>query len=164
MAIVRWNPWNDLFNLHSQMDELFNSTMGRDGGTQNGSDAGYLAVDISQTDDAFTIEASVPGFKPDDVEITLEDRVLTIRGTRRDEKEETGKKYVRRERRAVSVSRQIGLPEEVRADEIAADFEDGVLTITVPRAEKAQPRRIPVNSHGALHQGRVIDAPSKDKN
>jgi HSP20 family protein len=145
MALVRWNPWNDLFSLHNQMDQLFQSTL-PETETRNGGEHFNLPVDIRQSEEAFMIEASVPGFDPKNVEVTFEDGVLSIKGTWDEQRENGRDGYVRRERRAGSVYRQIGLPAEVRADEISAAFHNGVLTITVPRAAKAQPKRIPVST------------------
>lgn len=147
MALARWNPWGELFNLHDQMDQLFNQTFNQTlmpAGAQTVS----LPLDIRQTDEAYFIEASVPGFSPDEVEVTLDENVLTIRGERKTEKDETKGGYVRRERRQTSVFRQVGLPSEVKAEEITASFENGILTVMVPRAQKAQPRRIEVSSGG----------------
>jgi HSP20 family protein len=118
-----------------------------------------LPLDIRQTDEAFWIEASVPGLRPEDVEITLDENVLTIRGTPRQEDEALRGGYVQRERKLSSVYRQVGLAAEVRAEDITASFENGVLTVMVPRAKKAQPKRIPVTMAGA-EQPRVIDAPA----
>ena len=145
MALVRWNPWTDLFTLHNQMDQLFQSTM-PETESRNGGEQFSLPVDIRQSDEAFTIEASVPGFDPENVEVTFENGVLSIKGTYKEEREDGRNGYVRRERHTGSVYRQIGLPAEVRADEISAAFHNGVLTITVPRAAKAQPKRIPVST------------------
>jgi HSP20 family protein len=147
MALARWNPWGELFNLHDQMDQLFNQTFNQTlmpAGTQTVS----LPLDIRQNDEAYFIEASVPGFSPDEVEVTLDENVLTIRGEHKTEKDESKGGYVRRERRQTSVFRQVGLPSEVKANEISATFENGILTVTVPRAQKAQPRRIEVNTGG----------------
>ena len=144
MAITRWNPWNDLFDLQGQVDQLFQSLTGASTRQAGGSETMNLPVDIRQTDNEFVIEASVPGFRPEEVEVTFDDGMLTIRGQRQVENEETLGQYVRRERRLTSVYRQIGLPAEVRADEIKASFDNGVLRVAVPRAQKAQPRRIPV--------------------
>jgi len=155
MALIRWNPWGDLFDLHSQVDHLFQS-LGPDTVRMNGDEIAGLPVDIRQTDDAFVIEASVPGFRPEDVEVTFADGLLTIKGNRSAETEDKSGTYVRRERRTTSVFRQVGLPAEVRDDHINATFDNGVLRITVPRAEKAQPRRIPVTAGTA----KVIDAKS----
>lgn len=157
MAIARWNPWNDLFDLQGQVDQLFQSLTGGTSRQPNGgAEMMNLPVDIRQTDNEFVIEASVPGFRPDDVEVTFDDGVLTVRGQRRVENEETQGQYVRRERRLTSVYRQIGLPAEVRADEISASFDNGVLRVTVPRAQKAQPKRIQVTTGGG-EQPRVIE-------
>jgi HSP20 family protein len=161
-GLTRWSPWQDLFSLHDQMDQLFNEAFGsvveRRG---NGAEPALtLPIDIRQTDEAYVLEASVPGFKPEDVEVTLDQNVLTIKGTRMQESEEQKRGFIRRERRTGSFHRQVVLPAEVRADDIAASFEHGVLTVTVPRAQKAQPKRIPV-SPGAPAETRVIDAPQQ---
>jgi HSP20 family protein len=118
-----------------------------------------LPLDIRQTDEALWLEASVPGFRPEDVEITLDENVLTIRGTPRQEDGAQHGGYVQRERQLCSVYRQVGLSAEVRAEEITASFDNGVLTVVVPRARKAQPKRIPVTMVGA-EQPRVVDAPA----
>jgi HSP20 family molecular chaperone IbpA len=81
MAVVRWNPWNDLFDLHAQMDHLF-QPLAPATASRNGVEYTGLPVDIQQTDAAFVVEASVPGFNPADVEVTFEDGVLTITGRR----------------------------------------------------------------------------------
>jgi len=158
MTLVRWNPWGELFNLPSQMDDLFEALSPAQGGDK-GDVRGYvqLPVDISQTDEAFSIEASVPGYKPDEVEVTFDDGVLTIKGQHKVESEKKEGEWVRRERRMSSVYRQVGLPAEVRADEISASFDNGVLTINVPRAQRAQPKRIPVTAGATNGQPRVIE-------
>lgn len=161
MALVRWNPWGDLFALHNQIDQMLQSTTPSETESRSGSEHFGLPVDIRQTDNAFYIEASVPGFEPENVEVTFENGVLSITGTYKDERESERDGYVRRERRTGSVYRQIALPAEVRADDISASFHNGVLTITIPRAEKAQPKRIPVSA-GAPARANVVDGRASD--
>jgi HSP20 family protein len=119
-----------------------------------------LPLDIRQTDEAFWIEASVPGLRPEDVEITLDENVMTIRGTPRQEDEALRGRYVQRERHVSSIYRQVGLAAEVRAEEITASFENGILSVMVPRAKKAMPKRIPVTMAAGAEQPNVIDAPA----
>jgi HSP20 family protein len=142
MAVVRWNPWTDLFDLHTQLDKLVQPAA--HSASRNGIEYTTLPVDIRQTDAAFVVEASVPGFSPDDVEVTFDDGALTITGRHNSSETTKDATYVRRERRTTSVFRQVGLPADVRAEDITASFENGVLRIEIPRAQKAQPKRIPV--------------------
>src|SRR6266705_1922829 len=105
MTLIRWSPWSDLFDLHSQVDHLFQS-LAPDTVRMNGDEIAGLPVDIRQTDEAFVIEASVPGFRPEDVEVTFADGLLTIKGNRTAETEKKTGTYVRRERTVASVFRQ----------------------------------------------------------
>jgi HSP20 family protein len=155
MAVVRWSPWSDLFDLHTQLDHAFQAPATA---SRNGVEYTSLPVDIQQTEAAFIVEASVPGFKHSDVEVTFEDGVLTIAGKRTTSETAKDATYLRRERRTTSVFRQVGLPAEVRADDITASFENGVLRVTVPRAQKAQPKRIPVTvSDGVEKTEHIVD-------
>jgi HSP20 family protein len=154
MATVRWSPWSDLFDLHTQLDHAFQSPVSA---SRNGVEYATLPVDIQQTDAAFIVEASVPGFNHGDVEVTFEDGVLTIVGKRTASETAKDATYLRRERRTTSVFRQVGLPAEVRADDITASFENGVLRITVPRAQKAQPKRIPVTVSVAETTEQIVE-------
>jgi HSP20 family protein len=149
-----------MFSPRDQMDQLFSQALGSDTTKSNGG-AEYvnLPVDIRQQDDRFVIEASVPGFKPEDVEVTYDDGVLTVRGQVNSDQETKQGGYVRRERRMSSVFRQVSLPIDVRAEEMTARFENGVLTITVRRAVKAQPKRIPVTP-GDANEATVVEAGS----
>jgi HSP20 family protein len=144
-GLVRWNPWNDLFSLQNQMEQLFNGAFG---GVDNTGRTGVanLAIDIRQADDAYIIDASVPGFSPEDIEVTLDNSLLTIAGKMSTQSENSQGGYLHRERRMTSVFRQVSLPAEVRADDISADFKNGVLTIRVPRVKKTEPKRITVQN------------------
>ena len=140
------------WNSESNLDQLLAAAFGLERPVGNN-----LPLDIRQTEEAFWIEASVPGFRPEDVEITLDENVLTIHGTRH--LDETRGGYLQRERQLTSVHRHVGLPAQVKAEEITARFENGMLTVMVPRAQKAQPKRIPVTFPEG-QQTRVIDAPA----
>lgn len=147
MAMIRWNPWGELTTLHDQMDQLFQQVFGEAALRGDGAQYSALPVDIRQTEHSYVVEASVPGLRPDEVEVSFDAGILTIRGERREEDapQKSGE-YVRRERRITSVFRQVSLPSEVDAEGITARFDSGVLTVSIPRIAKAQPKRIPVTS------------------
>ena len=136
----------------SEVDQLFaNAGYGRTRMAERV--VSTLPLDIRETDDAFWVEASVPGFRPEDVEITLDENLLTIRGTRRQEDGALRGRYVQRERQLSSVYRKVGLAAEVNAEEITASFELGVLSVMVPRAKKDKPKRMPVTIAGGEQAG-----------
>lgn len=151
MAIARWRPSSELAGLHSAMDRLFSDVFGpayrgfmtEDGGMMDGMGQ-HLPVNIQETDMGYRIEGPLPGVKPDDVEITFQDGVLSIKARRSEERKQEERNYVRREVFFGNYHRQIALPGDVQADKIKASFENGVLTIEVPRARRPQPARIQV--------------------
>jgi HSP20 family protein len=157
MSFIGWNPWNDLLSTQGQAEQLLSDAFGRTLMPERA--VHTLPLDIRQTDDAYYIEASVPGFRPEDVEITFDDNVLTIRGIRPQEDETRLGGYVQRERQLGPVHRHVHLPAQVKVEEITARFESGVLTIMVPREQKAQPKRIAVTV-APVGKQKVIDAPT----
>jgi HSP20 family protein len=113
-----------------------------------------LPLDIRQTDEAYVIEASVPGYSPEQVQVTVDKNWLVIHADRNQESETTEGGYVRRERRSASLHRRLALPEEVDVERISASFSNGELAITVPRSARPEPRRVPVvATNGAPAQG-----------
>jgi HSP20 family protein len=160
MAIVRWNPASDLINLHSELDRIFDNLseglfsprgMGGDGRSL----PAFLPVDIERSDKALTIRASVPGFKPEEVSVTVDNGLLTIDAfhqEEREEKDKEGSNVLRRERYTGRLYRQIALGEGVDSENVNARFENGELVITVPLAQRPQPRRIPVQGGGGAQQ------------
>jgi HSP20 family protein len=104
------------------------------------------AFDISETDREIHVKAELPGMDPKEIDITVTGDLLTIKGEKREEKEEKGRNFHRRERRYGSFSRSFRLPVEVKADSINASYKDGVLTVTVPKAEEEKAKRIEVTS------------------
>jgi len=104
------------------------------------------AFDISEADNEIHVKAELPGMDPREIEITLTGDLLTIKGEKKEETEEKGENYHRRERRYGSFSRSFRLPVEVKADSINAGYKDGVLTVTLPKGEEEKARRIEVTS------------------
>ena len=105
------------------------------------------AVDVEENKDNYLVKAELPGFNEDNVKITVEDNVLRISGEiseKDDEKDKDGKKYIVRERRHKSFERSFSLPETVKADEISAEFKNGLLTVTLPKKETEEPKKIEV--------------------
>ncbi len=138
-------PLRDLATLRDELDRMFR-TMGW-GGEAVPAGGWSPELDIEETDDAYVLHVELPGVKPDDIEIGLEEDLLTIEGTRDfyDEREAEG--FRRIERRFGSFHRAVRLPAQVDADEVRADHEDGMLTVTVPKAPQARPHRIEVTRH-----------------
>jgi HSP20 family protein len=133
--LVRWDPFEEMNRLH---DHFFS---GRGLSTQ----AFQVAVDIREEDDAFFVDAEVPGLAAEDVHVDVEKNVLTIRGERKVEKEENEDTYRRVERHYGSFTRSFTLPETVDADSISADLNNGVLALRLPKKEAPTPRSISVN-------------------
>lgn len=117
-------------------------------GREDGWSCGYNvpSLDISETDKSVEVKLDLPGIKPKEIEIQLNGNVLTVSGERKEEQEEKGKTYHRVERRSGSFSRSITLPCAVQEDEVAAEYRDGVLTVTLPKTEEAKTRKIAVKS------------------
>ncbi len=143
MSISRWDPLSDIVSLREAMNNLLEESFVRPrGGATN---TAGLAIDLRETPEAFIVSASVPGVPPEDVDITVLGDTLRIRGERREESsEEASGRWIVRERRVGSFERTIALPTSIKADEATADFKDGVLTISLPKADEAKPRSIPV--------------------
>jgi HSP20 family protein len=104
------------------------------------------SVDVRETEDAYVVKAELPGMKPEDAEVTLDDRTLVIRGKfgEEEESEREGGRWIVRERRAGSYARAISLPTTIDADKIESSFENGELKITLPKAQESRARRIPI--------------------
>jgi HSP20 family protein len=105
---------------------------------------GTLALDMFQTEEAAVIKSSVPGVKPEEIDITISGNTLTISGETREEEEIKEEDYIRRERRYGSFTRSVVLPEGLEPDQAEASFEDGVLTLSIPKAPEAKPKVIKV--------------------
>ena len=143
MALVRWQP-RELFSLRRDFDRLFDDLWANDQGETNGDGTVWRpSVDIRETDHEFLIHADLPGIRKEDIDITVVDGRLTIKGQRHREKE--AKAGLRRVERAYGTfARTFDLPAAVSTEAVAAAYKDGVLEVTVPKAEEARPKQIEV--------------------
>ena len=151
MSIVKWNPWREMEALQRDMDRLFSRGNGLFDGdearVQNGSSARQswmLATDVVETQDALTLKAALPGIDPKDIDVQVEDNVLTIRGERQFERVEEGH-YHWTEQRYGSFSRSVTLPPYADVTRISARYNNGVLELTIPKREESKPRKIELN-------------------
>jgi HSP20 family protein len=145
MAIVRYEPWSVVNRLHQSLDQFFNETLSSPEASSSPSVAWVPRVDIHEEKDRFVVLADVPGVDPKDIDITAENRVLTVRGERRAEKRETDTGYERVERVTGSFLRRFTLPEGANTDLIKAKQINGVLEVTIPKTPAVQPRRISID-------------------
>jgi HSP20 family protein len=144
MALDRWDPFREAVSLRDAMNALFQESFIRPGGGATPNGPATLPLDISETEDAFVVRASLPGVKPEDVQVTVHGDTLTIRGESRAEEEQQGEHWHLRERRFGSFQRSVTLATPISADRARADHENGVLTLTLPKSEEAKPRQIKV--------------------
>ncbi len=148
MVMQRYEPFRSAVSLRAMMDRLFDeSFLPPVGGSAEGP---TIALDITETDEAYTAKASMPGVKPEDVVITADGNMITIKGETKAEEEKKGDDYLIRERRTGSYARAFTLPTAVDADKAEAHFAHGVLTLTVPKAEASKPKQIKVNDTAPL--------------
>ena len=151
MTIVRRSsPFGELMTLRSAMDRLFeDSFVPRWTGLN---DSNGVALDVSTTADELRVEASLPGFKPEDVEVTIEGGTLTITGQTSSEDQKGEGSYLVKEIRRGTFTRSVTLPDGLEPDKASATFENGILSLRVPKAEKVKPRQIRISP---VSEGRV---------
>ena len=143
MSLLRRRSEGDVVSLRDAMNRLLEESRVRPWGEE----VQLPAVDMIDKEDAVLVKATVPGMKAEDIEVTTVGNTLTIKGEVKEEKEEGEEgKYIYRERRYGSFSRSFTLPNEIKADEAEAEFEDGVLTLTLPKAESAKHKSITIKS------------------
>jgi len=146
--LTRWEPVRETMTLRDAMDRLFDDaftrpfSLMRDGGANWSSPA----IDMYQTDNEVVVKAAVPGFKADEVQINVTGDVLTIKGESKHEEEKKDRSWQIREHRWGAFERSITLPTGVISDRATADFENGILTITLPKSEKVKPKTITVKA------------------
>jgi HSP20 family protein len=145
--LIRWQPMGGMVTLRDAMDRLFDEAFTRPYGLAEAwRGAGAPSVDMYETENDVVIKASVPGMKADDVQINVTGDMLTIKGEIKEKSELKEKAYHIREQRWGSFERSIALPTIVLAEKAKAEFEDGVLTVTLPKAEEVKPKTITVKA------------------
>lgn len=155
MAIIRWEPFREMMDLRRSMEHLFDDyTYPMFSRTAPGA-GGAIPLDVYHTDDALVVKGSLPGVKPEDVDISITGDTLTIKGETREEKEVKEENYVCREHRQGIFSRTVALPSGLDTTKAEATFDNGVLTLTVPRSEEKKPTQVKIKAKSA------IEAPKK---
>jgi HSP20 family protein len=143
--MTRWDPFRDLMSIQNEMNRLFGRTYGGDVG-ESTRGAWTPALDVFETQEKFVITMELPGVSPDDVDISVEDSTLMVRGERRFYSEQQEESFLRIERRFGEFTRSLTLPSTADAESIQASFDQGVLTVEVPKREEAKPRKISIKA------------------
>ena len=145
MTLGRFNPLGETLSLRQAMDRLFEDSIVNPrnwpGETQVSP-----ALDVHETGDAVVVTVSLPGIKPEDVDVTMQAQTLTIRGEFKEDESVDRDQYLYQERRYGTFARQIQLPIRVQADKAEASFENGLLKLTIPKAEEVKPRQIQIKT------------------
>ncbi len=139
--VVRWTPINSA-NLFNEFDRLFERPLARTTAQE-----WSIALDVAEKEDNYLVKATVPGINPDELEITLEDDVLTLKGEIKKEDDVEDAKYHVRERRYGAFSRSIRFPVAVDGDAVEATYSNGILSLHIPKAEAVKPKRITINAN-----------------
>ncbi|HYM16346.1 MAG TPA: Hsp20/alpha crystallin family protein [Dehalococcoidia bacterium] len=147
--ITRWDPFSEMATLRQTMDRIFDDARPWRAFSLNGGDA-FFPVDLYETNDEVVVKASLPGVRPEDIEISVTGQVITIKGETKEEHEDKSQNYYRHERRSGTFMRQLQLPSEVDSGKAAASFEHGVLRLALPKAEAVKPKTIKVQATPAI--------------
>jgi HSP20 family protein len=147
VTIVRWEPFRELSSLQTEMNRLFNAAFDQPAGN-GGARRWTPAMDLVETDEDFVLRADLPGLTESDVNIELEDNLLTVSGEREAEHESKGEGFYRVERAFGSFSRSLTLPKGIDPEAVSASFHNGVLEVRVPKPEQRKPRKITIGATG----------------
>jgi HSP20 family protein len=147
MTIERWNPFSEMVSLRDAVNSLLQESVVPPSGarSERGVTTFTLPLDITEAENDFVVTASMPGMKPEDVQTTVLGDTFTIRGESKVDEERKGQNWLVRERRAGSFQRSVNLGTPINADKASAQFENGVLTLTLPKSEQARPKQINIS-------------------
>ena len=145
MAVVKWDPFRDLISIQDRMNKLFEQTLSRSRDEEGIAATTWTpAVDIYETPETIVMKAELPGLTRDDLDIQIRENTLTLRGERRFAKDVQEENYLRIERAYGSFQRSFTLPTTIQQENVRAVFKDGVLELTLPKAESAKPKKIAI--------------------
>jgi HSP20 family protein len=144
-SIVRWEPFRDMMSLREAMDRMFEEGLIRPPMPFSWGE-GSLAVDMYETDDTVVVKTAIPGVKVEDIDVSITGDTLTVRAETKEEEEIKRENYLRRERRFGSYCRSVTLPGGLETDKAEADYDDGILMLTFPKAEEVKPKSIKVKT------------------
>ena len=163
MNIIKYDPFREMRSLQDEVNRLFASSFSRGGNGESDLMRGAWSpqVDIFENQNEIVLEADLAGMKPEDVNISIENNVLTIHGERKFEKKDENDNFHRVERSYGSFTRSFTLPATVRSENANAEFENGVLRLTLAKREEAKPRRIEIKATGAGAQTKSIETEAK---
>ncbi|GAB4563358.1 MAG: Hsp20/alpha crystallin family protein [Anaerolineae bacterium] len=145
-SLMRWDPFRDFMALRNTMDRLFEEAFLTPSRLLSSTTEWGLALDLAEDENEFIVKAAIPGVRPEDLDISIADNVLTIRGELKADEEIKESQYHLRERRYGRFTRSVRLPAPVNADGAQATYEHGVLTLRIPKAEEVRPKRITVQT------------------
>ncbi len=149
MNVVRYEPWGPLRRFHDDVNQLFGEIRSKSAAVGDRSNIAANtwtpAVDIKEQDEGFVLKADIPGVDPKDIEVTMDNGVLTLKGERKHELQQEANGYKRVERSYGTFHRRFSLPDAADAERVTAKGKDGVLEVFIPKHEKVQPRRITVS-------------------
>jgi HSP20 family protein len=152
-GITRWDPMTEMGNMRRTMDRLFGRSIGPWRWSEEDDEElmlGTLGMDVCETDDEMILRAAVPGIRPEDVDITIENDILTVKGEFKEHHEEEGERPIRRELRYGNFYRSLRLPPTIDVDKAEADFEHGMLRLKFPKKPESKPRSIKVTPRGVI--------------
>ncbi len=163
MNIVKYDPFRDLRSLQDEMNRLFSGTFSRGSQDEVLRGAWSPSVDIFENKNEIVLEAELPGMSAEDVRISIENNVLTLHGERKFEKKDESDNFHRVERSYGSFTRSFTLPPTVSNENANAEFENGVLRLTLAKREEAKPRRIEINAGSGSAKPKTIEMKAKSE-
>ncbi len=147
MSILRWDPFEELREMQRSLDRLFDELTGRRPARRREAVEAAVwepAVEVYETDQEVVVRAEVPGVDPKSLAVTVQDNTVCIEAEAKEEQEERGRTYLRRELRYGRFQRTVALPAEVQAEAAKASYRNGVLEVRVPKSERAKPKQVRV--------------------